>query len=224
MDPKLSGKKKFGLKGLPQFKKLTINEEPAAPASPKGGLTDSLMLPGEEDANTEDEDRRMKRKLQETKLAYFSDSDSDEMVSEDELVLTTETSASLITPRSCDITKKKRRKACKDCTCGLKELEEAEINQTQLLQNSILGQMAQLATAEALKIEERIKQREIGGEAVKFTEQDMAEIDFTIQGKTGGCGSCALGDAFRCDGCPFLGLPPFKPGEAITIDSLGDDF
>jgi hypothetical protein len=39
------------------------------------------------------------------------------------------------------------------------------------------------------------------------------------------CGSCGLGDAFRCAGCPYRGLPAFKVGEKITIPDnfMADD-
>ncbi len=33
------------------------------------------------------------------------------------------------------------------------------------------------------------------------------------------CGSCGLGDAFRCAGCPYRGLPSFQPGAKIQLTS-----
>lgn len=97
---------------------------------------------------------------------------------------------------TCGKSKTKKKKACKDCSCGIKEEEEAEIDNIRSQQDTV----------------------------VKFTEDELTEIDFTIDGKkVGGCGSCSLGDAFRCTGCPYLGLPAFKPGEPINLDSITDD-
>ena len=74
----------------------------------------------------------------------------------------------------------KRRRACKDCTCGL-----------------------------AAKIEAEDKARQTDGDSniMKLQSDDLIESDFTVQGKTGSCGNCALGDAFRCTGCP-VSFPP----------------
>lgn len=48
------------------------------------------------------------------------------------------------------------------------------------------------------------------GEAKKRLEQGK---------ERSACGSCYLGDAFRCDSCPYKGLPAFKPGNKVELVS-----
>ena len=84
----------------------------------------------------------------------------------------------------------KRRRACKDCTCGL---------------------------AQRLEAEDQAKRSHADQSLAKLKSDELAEVDFTVQGKVGSCGNCALGDAFRCDGCPYVGLPAFKPGEEVRL-------
>jgi hypothetical protein len=114
----------------------------------------------------------------------------------------------------------RRKKACKGCSCGLAELEEEQqTSKVVLLDGSIDGEARAVAQDE--------KQRLIN--AAK-----------TAPKATSSCGSCFLGDAFRCAGCPYLGkffhtaflskltlvpvgLPAFKPGEKVEIDFGMDD-
>jgi len=87
--------------------------------------------------------------------------DSDQLLGEDDLAKPDPASL-----RVCGTTGK--RKACKDCSCGLAE----ELSE--------------------------------GKEATKKDPKSA-------------CGSCYLGDAFRCASCPYLGMPAFKPGEKIAL-------
>lgn len=94
--------------------------------------------------------------------------DSDALLDEEDLKKPDP--ASLKAP-SCGEGAGKKKKACKNCTCGL---------------------------AEELEQESEGKQT-----------TNMAKS---------ACGSCYLGDAFRCASCPYLGMPAFKPGEKIVLD------
>ena len=87
--------------------------------------------------------------------------DQDELLDEEDMAKPDQA-----TLRVCGTTGK--RKACKDCSCGLAE----EITN--------------------------------GGE-------------ITTKSVNSSCGSCYLGDAFRCASCPYLGMPAFKPGEKIQL-------
>uniref|UniRef100_A0A3B4ZDT2 Anamorsin n=1 Tax=Stegastes partitus TaxID=144197 RepID=A0A3B4ZDT2_9TELE len=95
--------------------------------------------------------------------------DSDALLDEDDLKKPDP--ASLKAP-SCGEGAGKKKKACKNCTCGL---------------------------AEELDQESKAQQK-----------TDLPKS---------ACGSCYLGDAFRCASCPYLGMPAFKPGEKILLDN-----
>lgn len=98
----------------------------------------------------------------------------------------------------------RRKKACKGCTCGLAEIEaeEAKQGKTVMLSAQVDG--------EAVVVGDEERQRLIKAAAMS-------------KKATSSCGSCFLGDAFRCASCPYLGLPAFKPGEQVVIDVGMDD-
>ncbi|RDX55512.1 DUF689-domain-containing protein [Polyporus arcularius HHB13444] len=98
----------------------------------------------------------------------------------------------------------RRKKACKNCTCGLAELEAEELANSNvvLLDGKVDGQAIEVSQAE--------KERLMAAAAA-------------APKATSSCGNCYLGDAFRCSSCPYRGLPAFKPGEKVEIDLGMDD-
>nr|XP_023907928.1 fe-S cluster assembly protein dre2-like [Quercus suber]POF16448.1 fe-s cluster assembly protein dre2 [Quercus suber] len=112
-----------------------------------------------------------------------------ERIDPDTLLTEADREKPIIVPDACK-PNTKRRRACKDCTCGL---------------------------AQKLEAEDKAKRANADANLAKLNANDLAEVDFTVQGKVGSCGNCALGDAFRCDGCPYIGLPAFKPGEEVRL-------
>ncbi|CCK69729.1 electron carrier DRE2 KNAG_0C06360 [Huiozyma naganishii CBS 8797] len=183
---------------LPSFKKKTTGSTSALPSFKRAAKTPvpvsspKVGVEEEEDFGDLEEDDLFSESAK-ARFLDGNDEDDDESIDEDELVTDKSGKITFIT---CGKSKTKRKKACKDCSCGIKEEEEEEIDNVRTQQDKV----------------------------IKFTEDELTEVDFTIDGKKiGGCGSCSLGDAFRCSGCPYLGLPAFKPGQAINLNAISDD-
>jgi len=81
----------------------------------------------------------------------------------------------------------RRKKACKGCSCGLAELEEEERNNS----NVVLLDGSQNGETMVVSQNERDRLVNVALKAPKATSS---------------CGSCFLGDAFRCASCPYLGM------------------
>lgn len=101
----------------------------------------------------------------------------------------------LIKREDCDV--KVTRKACKNCSCGLRELLIDEKEQDDLVAAGFAP---------------------VAGGATNSTAKKIGSSVVTSS-----CGSCYLGDAFRCASCPYLGLPSFEPGEKVQISVDMDD-
>jgi len=131
-------------------------------------------------------------------------------------------------PAACEPVKGgvgRQRKACKGCTCGLAE-EEAEELRSSLVKVVLLDGSEGGATSEVAPSE----------------KERLSKAAKAAPKATSSCGSCFLGDAFRCASCPYMGksqwttsfrpngadkyetgLPAFNPGEKVEIDLGMDD-
>ncbi|KAI0435603.1 cytokine-induced anti-apoptosis inhibitor 1, Fe-S biogenesis-domain-containing protein [Xylaria telfairii] len=127
-------------------------------------------------------------------LDGFGNDDDDELIDEDTLLTEQDINMKIQPPAECIPKIGKRRRACKDCTCGLAAKLEAEDRTRRAKADADLSVL------------------KLGAD-----DLDDLALDFTVKGKVGSCGSCSLGDAFRCADCPYIGLPAFKPGEEVTI-------
>ena len=90
----------------------------------------------------------------------------------------------------------KRRRACKDCTCGLADLEAQEEAQSAA---AVREAQRSFFLEGDDDIPEALKKATSGTEGVWPVEK-RAEAK-----KTSSCNSCGLGDAFRCSSCPYIG-------------------
>ena len=102
------------------------------------------------------------------------DDDDDDLIDDDALL---DEAPALTRKEDCEPEEgaSGRKRACKNCTCGLKE------------------------------------------------KLSMDELVDTSAPKSA-CGSCYLGDAFRCSSCPYLGMPAFQPGQKVSVpDNMMDD-
>ena len=79
----------------------------------------------------------------------------------------------------------RRKRACRNCSCGLAELEAEELKNSKIVVLDAEGQ---------------------GTVEVSQDERDrMIQAAKAAPKATSSCGNCFLGDAFRCAGCPYLG-------------------
>ncbi|EST07528.1 Anamorsin [Kalmanozyma brasiliensis GHG001] len=117
----------------------------------------------------------------------------------------------------------KKKKACKGCTCGLRELQEEE-------DRAAASNVVQLDTEDMDM--PGADPAANGGKRTEVTEtiigkdgkpKTIKRIQVDTKGATSSCGSCFLGDAFRCSSCPYLGLPAFEPGQKVEIPVGMDD-
>ena len=90
----------------------------------------------------------------------------------------------------------RKKKACKGCTCGLAEIEKAE------------EEAEQAELAERLKVVLLDQDGVVEVDAANGVDKERERLKRAAESATkatSSCGSCYLGDAFRCSSCPYRG-------------------
>ena len=93
-----------------------------------------------------------------------------------------------------------KRKACKDCSCGLAEELNGAAPQAKPA-NSSCG------SVRTMKFNILICKNSDNVSSLNKLNKNRLMFQ------------CYLGDAFRCASCPYLGMPAFKPGEKVVLPS-----
>jgi hypothetical protein len=104
-----------------------------------------------------------------------------------------------------------------DFSSDFKNDDEDLINEDDLLTEEDL-KVPEVPKAESCApTKKACKNCSCGRAELEAKEEDTKLTVAQINNPKSSCGSCGLGDAFRCSGCPYRGLPTFKLGEKITL-------
>ena len=103
----------------------------------------------------------------------------------------------------------RKKKACKGCTCGLAEIEKAE------------EEAEQTELAKRLKVVLLDADGVVEVDATNGVDKERERLKKAAESATkatSSCGSCYLGDAFRCSSCPYRGKFTFMSlGRMLNI-------
>jgi hypothetical protein len=107
------------------------------------------------------------------------------------------------------------KKACKNCSCGRAEIEakqeEAGLTAAQISNpKSACGSVSNSVEVNFFSGYYALKTMFM----IHFFEPSIDGFYSSLQ--------CGLGDAFRCAGCPYRGMPTFKLGEKVGYGTCGD--
>jgi hypothetical protein len=104
----------------------------------------------------------------------------------------------------------RKKKACKGCTCGLAEIEKAEEEAEQ-------AELASRLKVVLLDADGVVEVNAANG--VDKEKERLKKAAESTTTATSSCGSCYLGDAFRCSSCPYRGKSTFTPANRVLISS-----